>query len=92
MKPTLMAALVLASLSGDATGSSDVNVAEHDRISGEMHRLAERKIWAGVERKFDELEELGTEMPLDDLLIGAHAVSSSLSTALYMPSRVGRTS
>jgi hypothetical protein len=56
-----------------ALAGDDVAEAEHNRVADEMERLAERKIWAGVERKFTELEGLDASMTLDDLLIGAHA-------------------
>lgn len=66
--------LLLAGLTAPpALAADEVAAAEHDRIAGEMERLAERKIWAGVERKYGELEELDAPMTLDDLLIGAHA-------------------
>jgi hypothetical protein len=58
---------------GLARASDQVVDAEHDRLSDEMERLAERKIWTGVERKYDELTELGTDLTRDDYLIGAHA-------------------
>ena len=66
--------LLLACLAASpARAADDAAAAEHDRISDEMERLAERKIWPGVERKFAELVKLETTMTLDDLLIGAHA-------------------
>lgn len=66
--------LLLAGLAASpARAGDDVAAAEHDRISDEMERLAERKIWPGVERKYAELESLDAPLTLDDLLIGAHA-------------------
>jgi len=65
--------LVAALLTPPASATDDVAAAEHDRVADEMERLAERKIWTGVERKFAELEELDAPLTLDDLLIGAHA-------------------
>ncbi|MEC7947981.1 MAG: hypothetical protein VX265_10460 [Myxococcota bacterium] len=56
-----------------AHAGGDVAAAEHDRVADEMERLAERKIWAGVERNFRELESLDASLTFDDLLIGAHA-------------------
>ena len=71
MLPVILLLAGLASPPAFATG--DVAAAEHDRIAGEMERLAERKIWPGVERKFTELEQVDAPMTLDDLMIGAHA-------------------
>ncbi len=47
--------------------------AEHERLEGEMEQLARRQIWAGLEDKFLELEELGVELRYDNLIHGAHA-------------------
>ncbi len=58
---------------GLARAGTDVTQAEHDRLSDEMGRLAERKVWSGVERKFGELTALGTELSLDEWMLGAHA-------------------
>jgi hypothetical protein len=66
--------LLLAGLAAPpALAGDEVAEAEHDRVADEMERLAERKIWPGVERKFVELEELDAPMRLGDLLIGAYA-------------------
>ncbi len=51
----------------------DVAEAEHERLSDEMDRLAERNVWAGVERKYRELERLGVELTEEDYLHGATA-------------------
>jgi len=53
-------------------GGSAVD-AEHVRISEEMHSLAERHAWHGVERKYGVLMGLGVPLTADDHLAGAHA-------------------
>lgn len=56
-----------------ARAGSEVTQAEHDRLSDEMDRLAERKVWTGVERKFGELTALGTELSLEEWMLGAYS-------------------
>ncbi len=46
-------------------------VAEYHRLSDEVQRLAERGIWQGVRKNFDDLESLEVPLEYDDLLIGA---------------------
>ncbi len=53
--------------------------AEHLRLSGELDQLALRQLWAGVDRKFLDLQKLGVDMTYRDLLHGAHA-SRALGT------------
>jgi hypothetical protein len=53
--------------------ADDVNSAEHDRIADEMSKLAQRQIWPGVERKYQELLKLGTALNLQDHIHGAMA-------------------
>lgn len=53
--------------------SEDVNEGEHVRLSSEIKQLATRQAWAGVEKKYEELEKLGVELTFDDLLHGAYA-------------------
>jgi hypothetical protein len=53
--------------------ATDVGEAEHIRLSGDIEQLATRQLWAGVEKKFLELQKLGIEMSYEDLLHGAYA-------------------
>ncbi len=53
--------------------SEDVNAGEHVRLSSEIKQLATRQAWAGVEKKYEELEKLGVELTFDDVLHGAYA-------------------
>lgn len=54
--------------------AKDAVQAEHERLSDEIEKLASRQVWAGVERKFSELEKLEDVQPtFEDLLHGAHA-------------------
>lgn len=64
---TLLLAARLAFAGGDALQ------AEHVRLSSDLEQLANRQLWAGVEKKFAELQKLGVEMSYDDLLHGAYA-------------------
>jgi hypothetical protein len=47
--------------------------AEHLRLSGDLEQLAERQVWSGVEKKFQELEKLGVDLTYADLMHGAYA-------------------
>jgi len=46
-------------------------MAEYHRLSDEVRRLAERGIWQGVRKNFEELQSLAVPLEYDDLLIGA---------------------
>lgn len=67
---TLILALFLAIGSASAV---DVGKAEHIRLSDDIKQLASRQLWAGVEKKFAELQKLGVEMSYDDLVHSAQA-------------------
>ena len=67
----LLAALLLAA--GPAAADDAVHEAERVRLSQDIKQLAQREAWTGVERKFEELELLGTTMSFDDLYRGACA-------------------
>lgn len=67
----LLVALLLASRSADAEDA--VNEAERVRLSQDIKQLAQREAWTGVERKYEELELLGTTMTFEDLYRGACA-------------------
>ena len=65
--------LALALQPGSASAKDAVE-AEHERLSDEIEKLAQRQVWSGVERKFEELEGLeSVQLTFDDLLHGAHA-------------------
>jgi len=68
-------AIVLAALlaSAPALAGKGVVEAEHERLSDEMDKLAQRQVWAGVERKYRELERLGVDLTEQDYLHGAYA-------------------
>ena len=70
---TLSTLLLFVALGGPAHASGDVVDAERTRISGEMDKLVQRQVWAGVERKFAELEALEVDLSVDDYLNGATA-------------------
>lgn len=69
--PTLL--LLMLSLAGPAGAADKVAEAERARIAGEMDKLVQRQVWAGVERKYDELVELGVDLTVQDYLNGATA-------------------
>jgi hypothetical protein len=51
--------------------------AEADRLSDEIRTLARRQIWNGVERKYNQIVELGTDVPSDVHLTGAYSARQS---------------
>lgn len=70
----LLAILVgLAALPLSARAGGTEVEAEHDRLSDEMDKLAQRQVWSGVERKYSELEKLEIELTFEDYLNGAYA-------------------
>ncbi len=52
---------------------STPDVAEYNRISQEIEKLATRNAWAGVERLWLELASTGVEPSFDDCVSGAHS-------------------
>jgi hypothetical protein len=60
--------------STDVEGVADpAQQAEYYRLSEEMARLAERQVWSGVERKFEQLEALSVTLSYQDYWYGALA-------------------
>lgn len=69
----MVAALWIALCFGAPAYADERAEAEHLRLSGELEQLSQRQLWAGVDKKFIELEKLGVELTYEDLLHGAHA-------------------
>jgi hypothetical protein len=69
----LALALGLALLGSGRAAADEVNDAEHDRIADEMEKLAQRQIWSGVERKYEDLVKLNCKLTEEDYLHGAYA-------------------
>lgn len=57
----------------EPSASEGFEQAEHVRLSVEMERMAQRLAWKGVERKYQELLELGQPLTLSDHMHGAYA-------------------
>jgi cellobiose-specific phosphotransferase system component IIB len=98
MAPRLIQVALLVCLAGLSTPlwAKDVAEAEHERLAEEMKQLAERRVWSGVERNFQELLQLGVALTIDDYLQGAYAarelgdvkaVHERLSAAARLKSR-----
>jgi hypothetical protein len=64
-------------LAPDALAGDPAALAEQVRLTEEMHGLAARHAWAGVERLYEELEARGVVFGYDDLLAGAQAARSA---------------
>lgn len=60
-------------LTASPAWAKDATEAEHQRLSDEIEKLAKRQVWTGVERKYRDLERLGTELTFEDLMYGATA-------------------
>lgn len=73
----LLLTLLLAgpTLAGHVAHAAPPSVveAERARLSDEMNKLVQRQVWPGAERKFQELEELGLELTIDEYVAGATA-------------------
>ena len=65
----ILAALVYAGVCfGQTPAEAELTqdqIAERDRLCGEMRRLGKRGVWAGVERKYNQLLKMG--IPLDSV-------------------------
>lgn len=72
--PAMLKLIILALLvTPPATAGKDVVQAEHERLVDEMETLVARQIWAGVERKYKEMQKLEIELTQEDHLHGAYA-------------------
>ena len=49
------------------------NQAEYERISIEMEKMRKNGIWAGVDKRFREIEDLDVEIKFDHYVLGAQA-------------------
>ena len=56
--------------------------AEYRRLSEELHKLATRNAWTGVERFYKQLEETGVPIQFDELITGAHSARAIGDTKL----------
>lgn len=79
--------LVAPVLVAHATDDAQHLEAEHARISDEMERLADRKVWSGVDRLYRKLEALEVEPNLDDYMLGAYA-ARELGQVLFVQERL----
>ena len=57
---------------GTASAKS-ADEAEYDRLVSEMGRLSKVQSWSSVNSKFEELEELGLDIRIEEYLVGAQA-------------------
>jgi hypothetical protein len=69
----LAARLALAGPHGAEDADPARSAAEHTRLSGDLEQLTGRQLWAGAEKKYQELEKLGIELAYEDLVHGADA-------------------
>jgi hypothetical protein len=63
--------------------------AEYDRLVSEMTRFSKTQSWIGVNKRFSEMEKLGLEIGVNELLIAAQA-SQGLGNIYEAKSRVTR--
>ena len=68
---TLLLSTTTATAQTDATAR-----AEYIRLSEELHRLASRDAWAGVERFYEAIQDIELPASFADHLAGAHAASA----------------
>ena len=46
------------------------DLAEYDRLSGEMEKMSKHNVWKGVDKRFEEMESLEVEISFDNYLLG----------------------
>lgn len=83
----LFVALLAATLSANAGEPSSADAGEvrtpeqvasiYRQQAWELHRLAERDAWTGVERVYDDLCRLGIPLTADEYLIGANSAQAA---------------
>ncbi|MBN2797913.1 MAG: hypothetical protein JXX28_02085 [Deltaproteobacteria bacterium] len=65
--------LLLVSTPSWAGEEDEAVRAEYVRLSEDLDRLMQKNAWAGVERTFVKVQELGVPIEFDDWVAGAHA-------------------
>ena len=72
--------LLVATASGDDLGDTGLvagsGIAEYRRVTDELHKLAARDAWAGVERYYVAALETGIAPTAEDHVAGAHAAAA----------------
>lgn len=66
----LLATLVTSAAAGEIEASAQ---AEYVRLSDDLDRLMQKNAWAGVERTYAKMAELGIPLSFEDYVAGAHA-------------------
>ena len=67
---------VLATFTFQDALASESDNAEYMRLSSDMHKLAQRNAWTGVERTFVSLQSTGVDPTFQDFMVGAQAAQA----------------
>ena len=73
MRTLLTIAVLLTAPSALAGKADRTSTSERSRLEQELDSLAVKNAWAGVERAYTKLVELGEPIPITAHLLGAHA-------------------
>ena len=53
--------------------TSQAILAEYERLSGEMEKMSKHNVWKGVDKRFEEMEQLDVDIRFDHYVLGAQA-------------------
>ena len=53
--------------------NKNADVAEYERLSDEMLKMSKNNVWKGVDKRFEEMEELDVDISFDHYVLGAQA-------------------
>jgi hypothetical protein len=82
----IMTALLFLSLANaDEMGDQ----AEYQRLSIEMEKMSKNNVWTGVNKRFQDLEDLGVDIQFDHYVLGAQA-AQELGDLLSCKKRLAR--
>lgn len=85
MRIALIALVLLAPLAvaeePQATGEISHELATYHQLTSELHQLAERDRWVGVERAYLQMLDLEIELSRDDHILGATSAASTGNVA-----------
>jgi hypothetical protein len=53
--------------------TSRADLAEYERLSGEIEKMSKHNVWKGVDKRFEEMETLNVDISFENYLLGAQA-------------------
>ena len=65
--------LFLLQMSVGLAENKNAEVAEYERLSDEMVKMSKNNVWKGVDKRFEEMEDLNVDISFEHYVLGAQA-------------------